>query len=218
MKNPFRKTTADALRFAEQDVQSTESTISDLQHERQAVLLDSDLAQIQAIDQKISDQFRVLAVHKDRVTALKAQARREQYDQLERERDAQVAALEQKFAASQAKAQELEATVKRMGDLYFELLELREQAFLAWPAMLPRPSYELLHKSTLPREFSWALYAAGRPTAMSPCHIPNPSNQGLGVQGISPLGISGAIEAEQAAIVELAKAEPITLPEQEDAA
>jgi hypothetical protein len=171
------------------------------------------------LDLAIADQFRVLAVHKDRVTALKAQARREQIDQLTKARDEQIAAMETKFSASQAKAQELESTVEKLGNLLFELLERREQAFLAWPEMLPRPSYELLHKSTLFREVAWALYSAGRPSSMTPCRIPAPSNEGLGVQGISPKGIAGAIAAEQSAIIELAKAEPVTLPdEQEDAA
>lgn len=161
MKNPFRRDTSSALASAQEDVIATEAKIAELQQERQSQLLGDDVAAIAPLDQKISDQHRALKVHQDRVSALKVQQRREHLEQLGRERDAAVAMLEKAFAKSQAKAVELEAAVKILGDTLFELLEEREAAFEAWPENLTRPNYELLHRSNVIKELGWALFAAG---------------------------------------------------------
>src|SRR5215471_4330284 len=215
MKNPFKRDTESALTAAQEDVAATEAKIADLQSERQSILLGEDIGTIAALDQKISDQHRALKVHQDRVSALQAQQRREHHEQLKRERDAAVATLEEAFSKSNAKAIGLEAAVKVLGDTLFELLFAREAAFAAWPENLPRPSYQVLRSSNLLKELGWALFAAGRPTAMEPCRIPAPNNIGLGIAGIEPKGIAGCIETEQSAIVDLLKGAPI---EQEEAA
>ncbi len=97
MKNPFRKDTASALMAAQEDVAATEAKIAELQSERQLSLLSDDIGAISALDAKISDQFRALKVHQDRVVALQAQLRREHLEQLEllEEREAAFAAWQE---------------------------------------------------------------------------------------------------------------------------
>ena len=102
---------------------------AELENERQSKLLSEHVAAIASLDQKISDQQRALKVHHDRVTALQSQQRREHIARLEQERAETVASLEKAFTKSHAKAVELEAAVKVLGDTLFELLEAREVAF-----------------------------------------------------------------------------------------
>jgi hypothetical protein len=217
MKNPFKRDTASALTSAQEDVAAVEGKISGLQQERHARLLDSELTVIEKLDQQLADQHRALKVHHDRVTALRQQQRRERYAELERERAEAIAALKKSFKTTHGKAVALENAVTQLGDALFDFLETRESAFASWPDHLPRLDYQFLHRSNVMKELGWALFSAGRPTAMTPCRIPNPNNIGLGVAGIEPKGIAGEVETEHDSIIGLLEGAPIEQPEEEAA-
>jgi hypothetical protein len=160
-------------------------------------LLESDdNTVIEKHDAELAALERQISIHQDRIVALNAQLRREHIEEVAKRRQAAIEVLEQKFAKRQALAVEVEAAVKHLGDVWAALLASRTTIVSDWDdTVFPRPRQDDL-KSRIDRECAWALWSAGRPTALSPCKIPAPSNEGLGIIGIHPRGIAGAIDLE----------------------
>jgi hypothetical protein len=218
---PLKRDPKAALAKAQLELTQAEGKLSELAMQRGQALVDSDdVAAVAAIDQQLADQHRVISILSDRCAALARQVWQQDHERCEAERTAALAELEKSFAKRHRLALELEAAVKVLGDTWDALLNSREQALAAWPdQFFARPSFDTLQKNTMAKEFAWALYAAGRPTAVTGCKIPTPTNAGLGVAGLSPQGIAGSVAIEHAAIIEVLRNAPLPdETEQEEAA
>ena len=200
-----------ALAKAQLELTQAEGKLSELTMQRGQALVDSDdVAAVAAIDQQLADQHRTITILTDRCNALANQVWQLDHERREAERTAAIAELEKGFAKRHKLALEREAAVKVLGDTWDALLNSREDALKAWPdQFFARPSFDTLQKNTMAKEFAWALYAAGRPTAMTGCKIPTPTNAGLGISGISPQGIAGSCAIEHAAIIEVLRNAPL---------
>jgi hypothetical protein len=168
---------------------------------------------VAAIDASINEQHRAISILTDRCAAFERQVRQLDNERLEAERTAAVTKLERAFERRLAIAVELEEAVKRMGDLWADLLDSRETALAHWPEMFRRPPAEALRSRQMEREPSWLLFAAGRPV-MGITRLPAPSNVGLGVTGVSPKSLSGCVDEEHTSILEVLRNRP--LPETQD--
>jgi hypothetical protein len=200
-----------ALQKARADLVTAEAKLSELAMARGKALVETDeLEAVAAIDASINEQHKAISILTDRSAALARQVAQQKYAQRERDRDAAIDALQKDFARRHKLAQEVEEAVARFGSLWDELLNSREIALKNWPDQLfDRPSAGTFRSAALARELQWLLYSAGKPAGLRPCSIPAPSNAGLGIQGISPLGLSGAVAAEQEALIELLRSKPL---------
>jgi hypothetical protein len=127
----------------------------------------------------------------------------------------EIAEMQKAFAAREKLARDVEVAVEKLGEVWDRLLKSRAEIITDWPSdLFPMPRQDQL-KSRIDRELAWSLWAAGRPGAMRPCAIPAPSNEGLGVAGISPRGIAGAIAQEHETV--LAELRALPLPDDKPA-
>jgi hypothetical protein len=220
MKLPLRRTTAERLKAETAASATAAAKLAELRAERQRLLIETeDNDAIVEIDKQIVATERAIRISQDRLAALDAALKEEHRAQRQREHEAAMAAFTKATVRPRMLAADLEKCIQQLGDLLDRLLESREEVFASWPETLVRPSFETFHQSSLMKEIAWSLYAAGKPTAMSGCRIPSPSNSGLGISGVSPAGIGGCINNEFDAIVSLLKnAAARDLAEQHDEA
>jgi hypothetical protein len=220
MKLPEKRDPRAALAKAQLQLTQAEGKLSELTMARGQALIDTDdVASVAAIDLQLTDQHRVINVLADHVAAWHRQVRQLDHEQLEAERTAAIDELQKGFDRRLKLAHEVEAAVNHFGELWDRLLNSREDALKAWPEQFfARPPAETLQSMSIVRELQWLLYASGKPTGLRACSIPAPSNAGLGIQGISPKGIAGAVAAEQEALIEILKNKPLPVVDGEEAA
>jgi hypothetical protein len=90
----FKGNTADKLQRAEHDLQVVESTIAELQRQREATLLDGEIAELETLDQQIGNYTRQVAVFRDRVAGLRPVLAQEQVAQRKADRQKAIAKAE----------------------------------------------------------------------------------------------------------------------------
>jgi hypothetical protein len=208
-----------ALEKAVGERSAVELKVADLGWKRQQALVEADdLASIEKFDAEIARHKRTLGILNDRIEALKGEIRRLEIEQLEREREQALVALQEEFDKSAAAAKRLEKAVEELGNSMFDCLEARERALLAWPENLPKLDFQTTHRSRLMTELGYALYFCGRPTAMSGTRLPMPSSAGLGVQGIEVCGVAACVESENAALIDALKTMPLVESKNREAA
>ena len=211
MKLPamLRRDTAALLDRARAAFAAAEARIAELGEERSAMLLsDSGFDAVWNVEKLIAEQTAVARTRADQIRALEEQLRREHLAEVERQRAAAITGLERKFAAREALAAEVEEKARSFAAAWLELLDSRAAALADWPEAFPRPRQDDL-RSRVDRECPWFLFGLGKPTAISGCRIPAPSNEGLGVTGIVPKGIAGAIEEEHANLLHRLRSLPL---------
>jgi hypothetical protein len=185
-----------------------EAKLVELRQDRAAKLVESDdVAVIEAIDRKIAGLGSSIRIHADRIGALQAECQKLAAEQREQKRDAAIKVIEKKLAAREAVAAELEASIKKTGDLFFELLG-QGSITLDWPFGAPKPNFGVVDVDGIRREVGWALFSAGRPR-QGKTIFPGPNNIGLGVTGVSPLGLAAHVAAKSSALLMLLREMPL---------
>ena len=100
--------------------------------------------------------------------------------------------------------------IKQLGDAYFDLLGSEPIVGSDWPFGSLPARYGTIDVDTIRKEISWALYSAGRPVG-GRTTLPGPSNAGLGVTGISPVGIAATVAAQTERLVAHLREMPIAV-------
>lgn len=204
----FKRNPADALAKVRAALAHDAARIAELQGERQRKLIEADaddIREIEAVDRQLADMRRRVEIHRARELALETECRAEAHEKLEQRRLAAVKVIERKLRAREAVAAELEASIKRTGDLFFQLLNSPSVA-VDWP-FGPVPG-AIVDADAVCRETAWALFSAGRPSGGRTV-FPGPSNIGLGVSGVHAQGIEAVVAGQADALLSLLHSLPI---------
>jgi hypothetical protein len=208
MKLPFKRDTTAVLAKARAALAAAEAKKAELQRERSAKLLETDgFDAVWALDRAIAEQHATLKVCDERITALEVLRRKELVAAQEEQRAAAIELIEKKLAVRNKTALELEAVIRRMGELFFALLD-SESVAPDWPFPAPRPGFGKIDVDGVRREMGWLLFSVGRPIRGETI-LPMPNNAGLGVAGIRPKGIAGIVAAHSANLLELLHNAPL---------
>jgi hypothetical protein len=158
----FRRNPVDALAKQRTLLAGDEQKIAELQRERAAALVETEgVAEIEELDQRIAALRRACSIHHDRISALEMQVRAEAHEKLEQRRLTAVKTIEKKLAARTAVAAELEASIKKTGNLFFALLN-SPGIGADWPfGHVPGAAVDV---DAVRREVGWAAFSAGRPS------------------------------------------------------
>jgi hypothetical protein len=201
MKSPFKKDIGAIRRQVLEETSKAASVLASLRSKRQAALIDSDLAAIEEIDSAISGAERRVSILQERLAALSEQLKVERSEQRESDRDAAVKIIEKKLAVRETLAVKLEAAIKDVGDLYFELTGYPSPLLSDWPWALP-PGAGRIDINGINREVSLALFSASRPIEGRP-RMPSASSLDSGVVGIKSETISGVVSRQNKNLIEL---------------
>jgi hypothetical protein len=197
------------LEKAKAALAQAEGRIAELKVEREKRLLANDETEaVRGVDREITGIAEDIGIYRQRIAKLEEELRDQRHAQRERTKAKQIAKLERILAKRSAIAHELQEAIKRMGDLFFELAEMRSEAVNAWPSGLPAPTFKTLQGTTLMLEIAWALHYAGRPTAMAGSKLPKASAM-PGVAGVNQVGIGAAAEAEGQALIATLRRTPL---------
>jgi hypothetical protein len=97
----------------------------------------------------------------------------------------------------------LELSIQRTGHLYCELIGDREVEIL-WPFGKPGHGFATLDKRGVDKELSWAIHGL-----CSEYRFPEPSSAGLGVVGVSAIGVAEVIRQQNQNIISKLSSVPI---------
>ena len=201
MKIPFKADASAALEKTRRKLADVEANIAALQTSRTEKLATTeDIAEVQSIDRAISAERTAAEIYRDKIRIFEEEVRRERYVDRERQRKASIAGIEKKLAAREAIAEKIDATIDQLGSLYFELLG-SPSLEPDWPfGRGPHPGWGRVDADAIRRETSWRLFGAGRARGGETV-LPGPSNIGLGVTGIEPLSVAGAVRLQAKAVL-----------------
>jgi hypothetical protein len=182
--------------------------IDQLQRDRAAALAadDEDIASIEKLDAAITEQQRSRGVWGEKIAALQERARAERRTQMERQRETVIKVIAKKLDGRRKAAAELEATIVRLGDLFFELLETDNIA-PDWPFPEPWSRFGVVDRDVVCKEVGWALYSAGRPKQGNTV-LPGPFSP-TGVIGLGPRVLAAAVSGQCDAVLEALRIMPL---------
>jgi len=133
----LKRNTAAALKQAQQDLDVVQATIVELQRQRDALLLDGDVSEIERLQRDIENYSRQVQVFADRIAGLQPRLAQEQADQRKADRQRAIAAAE-KILPQRMAAIEALAEWARDGVALVEKLEVSSK-LKGWPAGLEKP-------------------------------------------------------------------------------
>jgi hypothetical protein len=220
MKLPtFRRDAAAGLATAQGKLAAAEARLAELASERALALAESDdVAVVQKIDERVAAAQSEAGVLKDRIATLQQAVREQQAEQTDMLRQKAIGEIERRLADQVKLAGEVEAAVKHLGEVWTRLLSWRGAILAKWPAELPLPkASDFEDVRQLRRELATALFAAGRPAWDREPSIPAPASP-IGVQGLEPRGLAGAVAIAGQSFIARLKAQPVDVPEGEQAA
>lgn len=185
-------------------IAAIEQNISELRVARQAKLVVAeDAAEVMQTDRAIQAEEVNLQIYRDKVRALKEEVRKGEYAQREKDRRAAIEKIKAKLKRREETAADLQAAIERVGELFSDLVG-RDEAEQHWPFPRPGHGFAVLDLRGVNKEISWALHGLvhGR-------HLPEPSSAGLGVTGISALGVAEHVRRQNENILSRLETAPI---------
>jgi hypothetical protein len=207
---PFKRGgTAAALEKARGNLVAGERRLGELRDRRAALLLaDDTAAEVAAVDREIGDAQRAMVANTDRISALADQLRIERREDLQRQRDEQIAEAKRLLDGRTDAGKAVQAALERLGDAIGRLYANRDSILSAWPEGLPLPRHDDL-KAALDKEIAWTLFSAGKVPATGSLNVPR------GLEVLSIRSVVATVASEHAALIERLKNLPI---ENEEAA
>jgi hypothetical protein len=203
----FKRNPVDALAKQRALLAADEAKITELLRTRAAVLLESEsVSEVEELDQRIAALLRAVRIHADRIAALEVQVRAEAAERREAARADAIRLIQKRLSAREKIAEELEASIKRTGDLFFQLIQSESGAPL-WPFGGPVPR-AIVDADSVRRETAFSMFSAGRPIGGRTV-FPGPSNIGLGVSGVHAIGIAPVVANQSSALLSLLREMPI---------
>jgi hypothetical protein len=208
---------AAALVKAREELATREAALASLQGDRWRLLISGTYAEVDKVDTAIAAEKRVITRCRDRIDALKAELKRQVVEKVGRDKLEALIELEGRMTTQVARASELEAAVKVLGDCLFAVLEGRAEILADWPACLPRPSFNDLRFTNVTKELAFALHGAGRPTWNRASSIPAPMRP-IAVAGRGPQGIANSVRQAADAFLDSLRRAPVLLEQDDEAA
>jgi chromosome segregation ATPase len=136
----LKRNTGAALEAAQQDLAAVEQTIADLRIERETMLPDGEVSEIEKLDRSIADHERQVAVYLDKLPLLQARLATEQAEAKRRQRAADIERAEPILTRRQSAVFEVARWLKSGSELLAKLeaaSRLRD-----WPEGLEKPYAE----------------------------------------------------------------------------
>jgi len=176
----FKGGTADKIAQAEQDLIAVESIVAELQRQRETMLLDGDIAEIEKLDRQISDYSRQLSVFRDRIAWLTPHLAQEQADQRKADREKAIAAAE-KILPQRAAAVSAIADWTKQGVPLIEKLQAASK-LKGWPRSdLPMPYASDIDDGRFLRVIARALSGIGD-ADWNPAHVATIIDDAVAIQ------------------------------------
>jgi hypothetical protein len=173
------KDTADKIARAEHDLQIVESTIQELQRQRDGQLLDGDIGEIEKLDRQIFDYSRQLQVFRDRIDGLAPRLIEEQAAQRKADREKAIAAAE-KILPQRAAAVSAIADWAKHGVPLIEKLQAASK-LKNWPDGLERPFASDIDDGRFLRVIARALSGIGD-ADWNPAHVATIIDDAVAIQ------------------------------------
>jgi hypothetical protein len=153
------KDTAGKIARAEHDLAIVESTIAELRRQRDGMLLDGEVDDIDKLDRQIGDYSRQVSVFRDRIAGLRPRLAQEQADQRKADREKAIAAAEKILPARMAAIDAL-AQWARDGVTLVERLETASR-LKGWPSGLEKPYLDDVRNDRMLRAIAAAFSGLG---------------------------------------------------------
>jgi hypothetical protein len=221
VKLPFQSDAAGRLKKVEAALSAGQQKIAALQAARTVALQESDpddIGAIQKIDLDINNAQAAVRVHQDRAVELRRLARARRDEEAEKAYRIAIVEIEKRLAVRTELAAEVEAAVKRLGDAWDKLLSSRSAILGAWPEVLVLPhASDFYDVKEIRQQLAHLIYAAGKPAWNRGCALPPPLPP-VGVTGLEPVGVVGAVAAENAAFIARLRPQRIDHSPDEEAA
>jgi hypothetical protein len=194
----FKSDPATALEKTKRRIADVDATIEALKVRRQELFAlpdDDNVADIQRINKSIEAEEANKAIYQAKVIALAEEVRRGEYHSREKQRKDAIEKIASKLERRVELASEIELAVNRLGHLFSQLVTPDEiERF--WP--FPHPvGFAALDRRGIDKELGWAMYGLCREH-----RFPEPNSIGLGVTGISALGVTELIRQHNESIMQ----------------
>jgi hypothetical protein len=190
-----------------------EDNIASLRTKRAEVLLAAeDAGAVVTIDKAIEAETANAAIYRDRIKALQEECRRQLFQQREGERAMAIEKIALKLKRREAIAAQLEDALGTIGRLYSELLGNDEVSVL-WPFSKPGHGWATLDIHSVNKELSWASYGLCKQH-----RFPEPGSIGLGVIGVTAIGVAETVRAQNESIIARLETAPISVDLMEEPA
>jgi hypothetical protein len=134
---PFTGDTSRKLARAGEDFAAVEKTLADLRRDREAMLADGDVVDVEKVDQQIANYERQLAVFQQRIPLLEARLATEQAAQRKADREKAIARAAEILPARMKACYELARWARDGVGLVAKLQEASK--LRDWPAGLEKP-------------------------------------------------------------------------------
>jgi hypothetical protein len=202
----FKSDPSTALAKTKQRIVNVDSNIEALKARRQELLAtpdDDNVADIAAINKSIEAEQANRAIYEAKVIALAEEVRRGEYHSREKQRKKAIEEIAAKLERRTELASEIELAVARLGHLFSQLVTPDEiERF--WPFPRPGGGFAVLDRRGIDKELGWAMYGLCREH-----RFPEPNSIGLGVTGISALGVTELIRQHNESIIAKLEMAPI---------
>jgi hypothetical protein len=216
--------TSERLQKAKAALAQAEGRIAELKIEREDKLTAGDeVGAVKGIDREITEHEADAQIYRERIRALEEELRSQRHAERERERERQCDNQEALAAEWVDDVRETEKAIRHLGKCWFKQAASRRKVIEAWPKVKrPRPSWDTLSETRMAAEFSYELYAAGKPSAIGGTRLPNPAPVPA-VAGLGAKGMAALAEQQASALLASLRAAPLLddpeeLPTKETAA
>ena len=218
MKIPFKADASAALEKTRRKLADVEANIAALQTSRTEKLATTeDIAEVQSIDRAILAERTAAEIYRDKIRILQEEVRKEHYADRERQRRQSIAVIKKDLDARDAAAEEVDSLIEQLGQAYFKLLGSPSVEQHWQLSRGPHPGWGRIDTDVIRRETAWALFGAGRATGGQTV-LPGPSNAGLGVTGIEPLSVAGAVKRQSKVVLDALEIMPLDYDNDQEAA
>jgi hypothetical protein len=195
--NPFKGDPAAALARVHKKLASVESNLIDLRAKRAETLLSAeDASAVVAIDRAIDIELANANIYRDRIKALQEECRRLEFQSREAQRTKSIEKIKEKLDKRAEVAADLQFAIARIGGLYATLMSNEDEVESFWPFPRPGHGFAAIDHRSVRREISWQLHGL-----IHQFGLPEASSAGLGVVGVSSVGIDGAVKNQNEAIL-----------------
>jgi hypothetical protein len=201
----FKMSPQDALDKTNRRIADIDANLADMAVKRATLLASPDhdsISAIQSLDKAVGAETAARSILADKAKALAEEVRKGEYASREAKRKAAIGKIGAALKKREQTAVDLQAAIERIGELYVQLTE-RDEAEQHWPFPRRGAGFALdLHG--INKEISWALHGL-----VHGSRLPEPSSAGLGVTGVSALGVAQHVRLQNENIISRLEVAPI---------
>jgi hypothetical protein len=196
----FKRDLSAIRRQVMEETSNAASQLASLRANRHRALLGTgSIDEVKRIDEEISALEKTITILQDKLRALAEQLKGERNEQRESNRADAIKRIAPQLNEREKIASELEATIKKMSELWFALAEFQTPVHAHWPFPL-LPGFGKFDLGDINREMSLALYSAARPI-QGQLRMPQAAPLDSGVMGRGAEGLSNVVVRQHAALI-----------------